>query len=264
MTRILLLSCALVLTACEAIEAPPSDDATKVETKAEIVQAEDKPKPPPAPPGFDEAMATLKPLGIVAGSENPADIQVELAGEAFAESYDYVKSKSSYAYIIWHDGAIRHESYFEPHNTDLRPDSASMHKTVAALVTGVAVEKGFIKSVNDTLETYIPEWAGEPRGQITIRNLLEMNSGLEPLSTDGGMASPSMTFWFQGDRARPIMMDMPLKHEPGTVFNYANVNSQILGHVLEQATGQPYDLFLAENIWQLFCLLYTSPSPRDA
>ena len=64
------------------------------------------------------------------------------------------------------------------------------------------------------------------------------------------MSSPSMTFWFQGDKARPMMLDMTLKHEPGSVFNYANVNSQILGHVLEQATGQSYDSFLSENIWE--------------
>ena len=236
----------LLLSACEAVESPTVESDPEVE----IVQTDDKPNPPPAPPGFHEALDTLKPLGKVSGSENLASLKVDISDGSFSESLEYVKSKGSYALIVWQGGAIRHETYFAPHTADLRPDSASMHKTVSALAIGAAIDKGLIPSVDEPVETYISEWSGESRGKITIRNLLEMNSGLEPLSTEGGMSSPSMTFWFQGEKARPMMMDMALKHGPGTVFNYANVNSQILGHVLEQATGQGYDSFLSESIWK--------------
>jgi CubicO group peptidase (beta-lactamase class C family) len=246
MIRLLLFFSLTFLLACDNASVAPAE--TKIDSQP--VQAEDKPAPPPAPPGFHEAMETYKPLGKIDGGDTTAKTKSDIIKGNFSDSLTYVKSKNSYAFIIWKDGAIIHETYFAPHTADLRPDSASMHKTVAALAIGAAIDKGFIKSVDDSAGTYIQEWAGEPRGKITIRNLLEMNSGLEPLSTEGGMGSPSMTFWMRGDQARSMMMDMQLKHEPGRVFNYANVNTQILGHILEQATGQPYHSFLSENIWQ--------------
>ena len=205
--------------------------------------------PPPAPPGFDEAMQTHKPLGKVTGAAEPFSLKVDLADGKFSEALNYAAQKSSYAFLVWHKGAIRHETYFAPHDATLRPDSASMHKSVTGLAVGAALDKGIIKSIDETIGTYIPEWKDQPRGNITIRNLLEMNSGLAPLSSEGGMNSPAMTFWMQGDKARGLMMGMELRDEPGTVFNYANAVTQILGLILERASDQPYEDFLSDHIW---------------
>jgi len=236
----------MALSACVDTKAP----VIEPDVQSESQKSSAKPKSPPAPPGFHEAMENHKPLGKVVGQPKSESLKVELSDDTFSEAHEYAKSKDSYAFIVWHDGAIRHETYFTPHTSELRPDSASMHKTVLSLAIGAAIDQGKIQTFDDYVEDYIPEWKDQPRGKITISQLLEMSSGLTPLSTEGGMSSPSIMFWMQGDKARSIMMDMDLKHEPGTIFNYANVNSQILGHVLEQATGEAYDKFLSENIWQ--------------
>ena len=77
----------------------------------------------------------------------------------------------SYALLVWQDGALRHVEYSPPYDAELRPESASMHKSILALVVGAAIDDGAIGSVDDPVETYLPEWRGNARGQITIRTV---------------------------------------------------------------------------------------------
>ena len=250
MIKYFLISGLLILSFALSTCQDNSVKEVAAEAKIEASEENETPPPPAQPPGFDEAMKTHAPLGKVTGATHPLTLNVDLDASKFSEALDYVTQKKSYAFLVWHKGAIRHETYFGPYDADLRPDSASMHKSVSALAIGVALDKGMIGSVDEPIATYIPEWQDQPRGTITIRNLLEMNSGLAPLSREGGANSPNMMFYQQGDKARELMLGLEMRDEPGTVFNYANVTSQILGHILEQATREPYDAFLSENIWQ--------------
>ncbi len=250
---LLTLACSLALVACNEKIATDIDNPTQSvsETQSTATSSTtDAPSPPPRPPAFHEMLDTIQLRAEVVGAKDPLIFNVAETKFGFTEAEKYVSDKSSYAFLIWHDGKLIHEEYYEPHSADLRPESASMHKTVAALAVGAAIDKGYIDSVEDTIDAYFPEWGGQDRGKITIRNLLEMNSGLESLSYEGGASSPAMTFWMVGAQARPLMMGLDLKHSPGEVFNYANVNTQMLSHIIETSSGVPYHEFLSEHIWK--------------
>ena len=57
-----------------------------------------------------------------------------------------------------------------------------MHKSIVALLLGIAIDEGHIAGIDDPLAKYLPEWRDDPRERITLRHALQMNSGLEPMS----------------------------------------------------------------------------------
>lgn len=238
------------IAACTSLE--PQEVIEEVETAAinetDEASTEDATAPPPGPPSFSTAILRNLPSGTVAGAETPRTFTTVETGTDFSAASEYAESMQSFAFLVWHDGALKHAEYFAPHDATLRPESASMHKSVAALATGAAIDAGYISGTDAAIGAYVTEWADDARGNITIEQLLNMSSGLKPLSSEGGMQSESMRF-MGGDNVRETLLNLELSNEPGTVFHYAGTVNQLLALIIERTSGQPYEQFLSENIW---------------
>ncbi|WP_101757403.1 serine hydrolase [Oceanicoccus sp. KOV_DT_Chl] len=126
-----------------------------------------------------------------------------------------------------------------------------MHKTVVALLVGVAIADGAIGSVDDKVVRYFPEWAADSRGAITIRDLLTMSSGLEqyPFSLNPFAGKSAFRFLFAGDRER-VALTTVQRWQPQATYDYNDINAQLLGLLLERATGMRYRDYLQEKLWQ--------------
>lgn len=242
-TAFLLVLSFSMLTGCASLKSGASE-APSVEVAAELAAQ------PPSLPSYATAIERNLPQGLVRGSVSPSDLGPVIETSGLDAASAYTRKMDSYALLVWQDGALRHVEYSPPYDAELRPESASMHKSILALVVGAAIDDGAIGSVDDPVETYLPEWRGNARGQITIRNLLQMNSGLKKLSWEGGMTSEAARFNLQGDTVRETLLGLPLETEPGASFEYANTQSQLLGLIVERATGRPYEQVLSEEIWQ--------------
>ena len=216
-------------------------------------------------PSFADAMQSLKPLGKVAGSRRaPLPVSDDAGNRSpsvdFSEAVNYARQLESYSLLIWHNGELLLERYFNGFAAELRPNTASMHKSVMALLIAAAIDDGFIESVDTPVADYLEQWRGRPEGDITIEQLLHMSSGLKPLSLEGGADSPRAKFVAQHnamhdsrDREttiREILMNMRLEAVPGSRFLYTNTNSQILCMVIEAATQKPYADYLSERLWR--------------
>ena len=239
----------VILTACEqGSDGPPTVEAPTVSASEELLV---EPTQPPAFPSYATAMETLQPLGPVKGAQDGEVISaVNAAAGDFSEAIAYARDTGSYALLIWQGGALQVEEYFSGHDKELKSESASMHKSVAGLVVQVALSEGAISSVDNTVDVYIPEWADDPRGQITIRQLLTMTSGLGGLSFEGGPTSPGAQYVMDGAVARAATLSLPLERDPGSYFQYSNPVTQILLMVVEAATGEPYQQYLSEKVWK--------------
>lgn len=239
------------IAACTSEES--KEAISEVETPA-VIETVDAPEgeeataPPPGPPSFSTAIERNLPSGLVAGAETPRTFALTETMTDFSAASDYAEAMQSFAFLIWHDGALKHSEYFAPHDATLRPESASMHKSVAGLATGAAIDAGYISGTDAAIGAYITEWANDPRGDITIEQLLNMSSGLKPLSSEGGMQSESMRF-MGGDNVRETLLNLELSDEPGTVFHYAGTVNQLLALIIERTSGQTYEQFLSETIW---------------
>jgi CubicO group peptidase (beta-lactamase class C family) len=125
-----------------------------------------------------------------------------------------------------------------------------MNKTVSAMMLGIAIEDGYVGSVNDPIGKYLEEWQGDPRGDITIENLLFMSSGLAQYRFSLNPFAKDTAFRFLNSQDRAaVVLNTGLEWAPGSRFDYNDINAQLTGMIIERATGRPYTDYLQERLW---------------
>jgi CubicO group peptidase (beta-lactamase class C family) len=175
--------------------------------------------------------------------------QTPVRADAVSNAVNYAMNGHAAAFLIVHDGRLIEERYAPDHGPDKWTDSASMMKTITALLVGIAIADGKIPSVDEPASTYLPEWRKDERRKITLRNLLQMHSGLRPA---GAYEDPfsDACYLALGTDLDYVVRNIPLVTQPGTKFDYNNANFQALGLVLERATGRRFADYLSEKLWQ--------------
>ncbi len=164
--------------------------------------------------------------------------------DALAEAQAYSDEQQGFGLVVLKDGAVIHRG-FDPGVTGAtKTVSASMMKSVVAVLIGIAIDRGFIGSVDDPAEFYLPEWRGQPRGKITLRQLLTMSSGLEPVEFADLLFAPD---------ANKVALDATLTGEPDARFYYSNSTSQVLGTILDRQVKyygyEGFAKFLHRDFW---------------
>lgn len=169
---------------------------------------------------------------------------------ALDEAQSWAGQQGSFAFIVVHHGQVQREWYADGWQRDRLTQSQSMMKTLTALMVGLAIEDGHIGSVQDSLSRYFPEWRDDPRGEITLEQLLLMSSGLaqyrftlNPFARDS-----SFRFLNSSDRI-PILLSTPLEWQPGSRFDYNDVDAQLAGLLVERAVGRDYASYFQQRFW---------------
>ncbi len=177
------------------------------------------------------------------------DKKSEISQTAIDKVVEYAKNNNSLGITIIHHGKVVTENYFRDWNNTLTGDSESMAKSVLSLLIGIAIDEGKINSINDPASLYIKEWRNDDRRRIKIKHLLQMTSGLR---NSNSIINPfsDLAKMHIGFNVRDLVLSIPAEKSPDRVFEYNNVNSEILGIVLENATGQKYYDYLSEKIWK--------------
>ncbi|MCC5868721.1 MAG: serine hydrolase [Gammaproteobacteria bacterium] len=191
------------------------------------------------------------PAEVVPGGDRrlPENVVNGISAEALREAMAYAEQTESYALLIHHRGALVVERYWGGHGPDSRFDTASMHKSVMALLLGIAIDEGHIGSINDPVGRYVEEWANDPRGEITLRQLATMSSGLLVEAFRPSPFSKGMRLVI-GSNIDELALSLPLDETPGTRFEYLNFSSQVLGIALTRAVGMRYAEYLSQRLWQ--------------
>ena len=130
------------------------------------------------------------------------------------------------------------EDYFNGSNAASAHDVRSVTKTVMSILVGIAIDQGLIRSVEETIGDYltpvVPPLTADKAG-ITIRQLLTMTSGLPWLE----LGSEEQDYFAFVSSPDPLLwiLNRPLEHPPGEVWNYNTGASHILSAILTEATG---------------------------
>ena len=98
--------------------------------------------------------------------------------DALRAMRDYAADQNSYSLVVVHNGVVQTEWYAEGWDGTRLAQSQSMHKSVLPVLIGAAIGDGAIGSAEDALGVYIEEWADDPRGRITLAEMMMMTSGL--------------------------------------------------------------------------------------
>ena len=168
---------------------------------------------------------------------------------ALKTSAEYAARFDSHALIVMHQGKIQTEWYAEGWDAESLTQSQSMHKSLLAILIGAAIEDGVIGSVDDPVARYIPQWEDDPRGDITLNELMMMSSGLAQYEFTLNPFTDDFRWLHSGD-TQPAVLRTPMADwTPGSRFDYNNINSELLGTVLENATGKRYSVLLEDYLW---------------
>ena len=167
---------------------------------------------------------------------------------------DYLKRNPATGLLIARDDTILYEHYQYARTDRDRFVSQSMAKTLVAMLVGIAVSEGRIKSIDDLVSTYVPGLAGTEYGNTSIRALLNMSSGVEFSEVYDGnddIARLGRALFVDEpkDPAAIVAQFNTRSAPPGTKWHYASVETEILGMVLRAATGTPVADYLHDRIW---------------
>ncbi|MBO4761038.1 MAG: serine hydrolase [Bacteroidales bacterium] len=159
--------------------------------------------------------------------------------------------------MIIHDDNIVYELYRGDFTDDRLATIFSISKSITSLLCGIAVDEGYIESIDDPVTRYLTELKGrDPRWEmLTIRHLLCMYSGLDfadeyefnikELKTVNAIAKLNY-----GHNMMKQIRNLKFRCDPGTEFRYESMTAAILGMVIERATGIRYGDYLSEKVWK--------------
>ena len=146
------------------------------------------------------------------------------------------------AVVVIKNGKIISEQYADGYDMNSHGTSWSMAKSYYAALIGISIDKGEIGSLDDAVAKYL-DYFNDERSSITLRDLLDMSSGLDFPSHE------HEKMFFQADHL-DYAKQVGVEKDAGIKFEYNNVNSMLLGDILLEATGKKADVLFEERILQ--------------
>jgi CubicO group peptidase (beta-lactamase class C family) len=155
------------------------------------------------------------------------------------------------ALVVLRHGAVVYERYFNGRDRQTLLTSFSMAKSVVATLLGLAIRDGRIASVDDPVTRYLPELAQQdPRfADVRLHHLLAMRSGIAFDERYNVPWSDAAVFYLTPDLRRAVSR-MTVVEPPDQRYRYSSGDTQLLGMVIERATGQSLGAWMDRQLWQ--------------
>lgn len=156
------------------------------------------------------------------------------------------------AFIVIQNDTVLYESYSNGFTISDHHISWSMSKSVVSALLGIAIGEGKLKSIEETVTDYLPDFAGTGYDQVRIKDLLQMSSGVG-FNEDYGDFNSDINVM-----GRYFALGMPMadfaktlnrERTPGTYNHYVSIDTQVLGMILVKATGQSITQYMTEKLW---------------
>lgn len=153
--------------------------------------------------------------------------------------------------VVRHD-TIYHEYYANEFTENDHHISWSMSKSVISALIGIAIHEGKIKSIEETVTDYLPEFAGTGYDKVRIKDVLQMSSGVG-FNEDYGDFSSDINvmgrYFALGMPMADFAKTLKREREPGTFNHYVSIDTQVLGMILTKATSQSITNYMNEKLW---------------
>ncbi|MCB0427580.1 MAG: serine hydrolase [Mangrovimonas sp.] len=153
------------------------------------------------------------------------------------------------AYVIIKNDSIWFEDYYENYNEASKSNSFSMAKSYVTALLGKAIMQGHIKSLDQPICDFIPEFCDGQAAKVTVGDLSSMSSGSNWDERYYSPFSITTRAYFDDDLEK-VAESVKIVNEPGQAFKYASGDTQLLAIVLEKATGKKLYDYLTEELWK--------------
>ncbi len=190
------------------------------------------------------------PVNTIKKSERPYKFVVNTNPKINLNSSDiaYHEAFDTKAFLVFQGDTLVYEKYWDEHSINQVSNSFSAAKTIIGLLVGIAIEEGKIKNVDEYVGKYLPEFNTNGREKITIRHLLSMSAGFDWIESGKNPLSQAAEGYY-GTDLYGLVTRLRVIEKPGITFNYQSGNSQILGFIVERATGKSIDEYTEEKLW---------------
>jgi len=155
----------------------------------------------------------------------------------------------SVAFLVIYKDSILHESYYQGYSDTSKSNSFSVAKSFVSAMLGKAIEQGHIKSLDQKVGDFYPEFSEGLAADLTVGDLSSMATGLDwnekyDLSINGMMEA------YITPNLDQLMLNRKIITPPGQAFVYYSGATQLLGMVIKKAVGQSLSSYFSEKFWQ--------------
>jgi len=212
---------------------------------------------------FSETYKVISELRSVSGSGDLLNFKFAQnpPQELIKKTDEYLSKHPVMGFLIIKNGEIIIERYQYGRKADMIFRGMSMSKTFTAMLVGIAHQKGFIKSLDDTVGSYWSEIKNSPYGNITIKEVLQMSSGVEggsfnaSVATIAAGADPMYGVLLKSDSyLKPEKFEEYLNNLQSRgvrgKFRYSSLDTMVLGRILNKVTKKNISSLTSEWLWQ--------------
>jgi CubicO group peptidase (beta-lactamase class C family) len=171
--------------------------------------------------------------------------------ELFTEMKSYIEKNriNLHSLLVVRNGYLVFEEYYDSYTQNRIHNQYSVTKSVAATLTGIAVDQGYIAGVDERIVNLLPDRTisnvDRRKPAITLEHVLMMSSGIDWQEGD-----PSFNALYRSNDWVQHMLEKPMMAEPGSSFLYCSGCSHLLTSVLAEKTGQSVQKFADENLFK--------------
>lgn len=188
--------------------------------------------------------------GIWWSQGKPAEFRLDLAAlESIYSDMVQEQHHDLKGIVIVRDGRLVSERYFNGDSAQTLHDIRSATKSITALLMGIAIQKGLVHSVNDSIALYLPGLPKDGKEKITVKDLLNMRSGLDADDEDPASPGNENTLDQSTDWIRTVYA-VPTKRTPGVQYQYCSINAFLSGAIVENASHVKLDQFAKINLFE--------------
>lgn len=156
---------------------------------------------------------------------------------------------ASVGVLMIRNDSVVFEKYWDRYSDSSLSGSFSMAKSITSLLIGVALKEGKIKSLQEPVGNYLPEFKTGEKANVKIIDLLTMSSGTDFDESYWNPVSITADLYYGSDVYKTAT-GVKMINIPGTLHKYKSGDTQLLGLLLEKATGQPLGVYAATKLWQ--------------
>ena len=153
------------------------------------------------------------------------------------------------AFLVFKNDSLLYEAYYEDFGKSSKSNSFSMAKSYVSGLLGKAIMQGHIKSLEQPVGDFFPEYRTGKAAKMTVGDLASMASGLNWDESYYSPFSVTTRAYFDNDLAA-VMRNRKMQREPGQGFQYLSGNTELLAMVIEKATGQKMADYLSDSFWK--------------
>lgn len=165
------------------------------------------------------------------------------------EDSAYLDELETVSFLVIRHDSIVFESYRNGWNDTLTSNIYSATKTIVGLLAGIAMDEGYIRSIDDPVSKYIPRYVRGKQTEVTVRDLLTMSGGMAWDEAYSSLFSVT-THGYYGNDLYELVTRLEVTENPGVQYSYRSGETQLLAFVIEAATGQTLSRYAEEKLWR--------------